>query len=333
MSAVEMVLAAGLAAVIVLLVVLLGRLRGNGPAELSWLRQSIADHGESLAQIRERLAASSQASGDLQSGLGQARALLERMTAQDETDRRARERAQETLSRIQATLIGSYAKGRAGENVVAEALACFPAEMLQRDVALGGKRVEFALVMGDGRLLPIDSKWPSTDLLERLAQTEDPEAQRQLNDEIEAQVVKRVREVAGYIDAERTLPWAVAAVPEAVFAACRRAHAQAHERGVIVVPYGLLVPYLLTVYHLHLRYASGADAAQTQARLVEMARLLDNLERTLEGKLYRANTMLANACSECGQFVAAMRTSLSGALAAAGDTEDAARPPGATENP
>lgn len=321
----------GLAAVVVLLVIVVARLRlvlrgaaGQvSPPELSWIRQSIAQQGESLAHIRERLAAAGETSGDMRSGLDQARTLLERMTAQYEAGREAQQRARETLSRLEAVLIGGHVKGRAGENVVAEALRCFPPEMLQTEVALGGKRVEFGIVMCDGRVLPIDSKWPSTELLERLAQEDDPEKQRQLAEEIEGEVLRRVREVAGYIDAERTLPWAVAAVPDAAFAACRRAQAQAHERGVILVPYGMLIPYVLTLYNLHLRYATGADAAQTQARLVEVARLLDSMERTLEGKLYRANTMLANACSECGQYLAAMRTCVSGALAGAAGADQA----------
>ena len=328
MNTVDIALVIGLLAVLMLLVVVIIRLRALGgtgaqAAEMSWLRQSVAQQAESLAQIRERLAAAGEVSGVMQSNLGQARSLLERMTTQNETQREVQERAREALARLEAVLIGSYSKGRAGENIVGETLRCFPPEMVQTDVALGGKRVEFALTMCDGRLLPIDSKWPATDVLQRLTDEEDPEKRLALCAEVEDQVLRRAREVAGYIDAERTLPWAVAAVPDAAFAACRRAQAQAHERGVIVVPYGMLIPYLLTLYHLHLRYATGADAAQTQSRLVEMARLLDSMERTLEGKLYRANTMLANACSECGQFVAAMRSCVTGALAISSADGDA----------
>jgi DNA recombination protein RmuC len=328
MKPVDFGLVIGLLAVLALLIVVVLRLRALGAtgaqaAEMAWLRQTIAQQGESLAQIRERLAAAGEVSGVMQSNLGQARSLLERMTAQNEAQREAQERARDALARLEAVLIGSYSKGRAGENIVGETLRCFPPEMVQSDVALGGKRVEFALAMCDGRLLPIDSKWPATDLLQRLTDEEDAEKRAALCAEVEDQVLRRAREVAGYIDAERTLPWAVAAVPDAAFAACRRAQAQAHERGVIVVPYGMLIPYLLTLYHLHLRYATGADAAQTQSRLVEMARLLDSVERTLEGKLYRANTMLANACSECGQYLAAMRTCVTGALAASSAAEDA----------
>ena len=320
----DIVLAVGLAAVIALLVVVIVWLRTAlskaagqaAPDELSWLREAVAGQGESLAQIRERLAAAGEVSGVMQTSLAQARSALERMAAEGEASRQAQERAREMLGRLESVLIGSYTKGRAGENIVGETLRCFPAEMLQADVALAGKRVEFALVMCDGRLLPIDSKWPATELLERLTGEEDAEQRRRLCAEVEDQVLRRAREVAGYIDAERTLPWAVAAVPDAAFAACRRAPAQAHERGVIVLPYGMLAPYLLTLYRLHLQYAGSADQAQTQARVVEISRLLDSLERTLEGKLYRANTMLANACSECGQYLAAMRTCVTGALAA-----------------
>jgi len=329
MNAFEVILLVGLVAILITLIALVAWLRRPAPTELTWLRESIAQQAESLAQIRERVAAASEVSGVMTSGLGEARALLERMTAQNDASRDAQDRAQKMLGRLEAVLIGSHTKGRAGENIIGEALSCFPPDMIQTDVAIGGKRVEFALVMCDGRLLPIDSKWPGTDLLQRLGEEIDPDQRLALCAEVEDQVSRRAREVAGYIDSERTLPWAVAAVPNAVFAACRKAPAEAHSRGVIVLPYAMLIPYLLTLYHLHLRYASRADIAQTQTRLVEIARLLDNMERTLEGKLYRASTMLANACSECGQFVAAMRACVTGALAAsaqpaAGDAPDGA---------
>jgi DNA recombination protein RmuC len=316
MNAFEIMLLVGLVAVLITLIALVARLRRAAPAELTWLRESVAQQAESLAQIRERMAAAGEVGGAMTTGLSEARALLERMNAQNEASRDAQDRAQKMLGRVEAVLIGSYTKGRAGENIVGEALSCFPPDMIQTDVAIGGKRVEFALVMCDGRMLPIDSKWPSTDLLQRLAEETDPDRRAALCGEVEDQVSRRAREVAAYIDSERTLPWAVAAVPDAVFSACRKAPAEAHARGVIVLPYGMLIPYLLTLYHLHLRYASRADAGQTQARLVELARLLDNMERTLEGKLYRASTMLANACAESGQLVAAMRACVTGALAA-----------------
>lgn len=332
MNAFEIILLVGLVAILITLIVVVTRLKRPVPAELSWLRESIAQQAESLAQIRERVAAAGEVSGVMTTGLSEARALLERMTAQNDASRDAQDRAQKMLGRLEAVLIGSHTKGRAGENIIGDALSCFPPEMIQADVAIGGKRVEFALVMCDGRLLPIDSKWPGTDLLQRLSEETDAAQRLALCAEVEDQVSRRAREVAGYIDSERTLPWAVAAVPDAVFAACRKAPADAHARGVIVLPYAMLIPYLLTLYHLHLRYASRADAGQTQARLVELARLLDNMERTLEGKLYRASTMLANACSECGQFVAAMRACVTGALAtsaesAAGDATGSAPSP------
>jgi len=43
--------------------------------------------------------------------------------------------------------------------------------------------------------------------------------------------------------------------PHSAYAACRRAHLEACRSGVVVIPYSLTVPYLLTVYRLHFQYA------------------------------------------------------------------------------
>ena len=72
----------------------------------------------------------------------------------------------EVIRRLSTVLAGGASKGRAGENVLREHLAQLPPGMLVTDFRVGGKVVEFGLLLPDGRRLPIDSKWTAVAELE-----------------------------------------------------------------------------------------------------------------------------------------------------------------------
>ena len=81
---------------------------------------------------------------------------------------RADVEGREVIKRLSTVLAGGASKGRAGENVLREHLAQLPPGMLVTDLRVGGKVVEFGLLLPDGRRLPIDSKWTALAELEAL---------------------------------------------------------------------------------------------------------------------------------------------------------------------
>src|SRR6266568_8416581 len=82
--------------------------------------------------------------------------------------------------------------------------------------------------------LPIDSKWPGVEIAARLEEELDPAARDELRRRVEKVVCGRLREVAGYVDASLTAPLAVMAVPDAVYACCRKAHRVAKDARVLI---------------------------------------------------------------------------------------------------
>ena len=155
-------------------------------------------------------------------------------------------------------MAGSGSRGAAGENVLARALAQLPPDLLETNAAFGGRVVEYALRLPGGRLLPIDSKWTSVAELERLETTDDPAERRRLREQVAREVRLRAREMAKYLDPERTLALAVLAVPDAVHAEVPEAHAEGWREGVLVVPYSLALPFVLSLYRLAVRFGSAA---------------------------------------------------------------------------
>ena len=249
-------------------------------------------HVARLTEALGRQAVDDQAVRD---GLDRTRAALEELRLQAEERRRSEEQAWAVASRLEAVLQGGSSRGRAGENLLDEALSALPPGILVRDFPVDGKRVEFALVLPSGRRLPVDSKWTAVRELEALEAEDDPAVRQSLGRKVEEEVARRAREVACYLDASVTTPFAVACVPDAAFSVCRKAHAEAFARGVVVVPYTSAVPTVLALYALAQRYG---DAGDVQACLAELDAVVQSMESTLENKVARASTMLENAALE-----------------------------------
>jgi hypothetical protein len=257
--------------------------------------------------------------GDMRREVAAVREALDLIQVRDHERREREDAAWEALRRVTSLLSGSQRTGRAGEHILGEALAHLPPSVLERDFRVNGRVVEFALVLADGRRLPIDSKWPAEREIADLDSLSDPEQRERLTQAVERIVTRRAKEVAGYRDPAVTAPIALAAIPDAAYAVLRRAHAEAFRLGVIVVPYSLALPIALSLYTLASRLGEVGDV---RASLADLSSVLDALEVTLEHKLERASTMLANGTGEVRGQIGQARATLARARETASVEED-----------
>src|SRR2546427_5451621 len=281
---------------------------------LVWnLSRSAEGHARDVAELKTRLQAGGQTqesqAAELRERLSQTQSVVEGLRSAIWARRPAGERAGASLKRRESVIAGSSSRGAAGEHILEEALRPLPPEMLQRNVWVGGKVVELALRLPGGKLLPMDSKWVSSVALEQLAAPGlDANRRAQLMGQVEREVERRVREVSQYIDPATTAPFALAVIPDAAYDVCRGAIVNAHSRHVMVVGYAMALPYLLTLYHLHLQFARSVDMEKLQSALIDVERHLDTLEGILDNKLQRALTMLQNTYTEGKQVSARIRS-------------------------
>ncbi len=266
-----------------------------------------------LRRLADAAAQRELASEQLRQGLDGARRALDELRTRDQERRATDGEQREVIRRLATVLAGGSSKGRAGEHVLREHLSQLPPGMLTSDFRVNGRVVEFGLVLPDGRRLPIDSKWSALAELEALDAATDTVARDQSARAVERLVVSRTKEVAQYLDPALTAPVAVAAVPDAVFAVLKRAHADAFAQGVIVVPYSNALPIVLFLYELVRRYGDVSDA---HASLAEVARVLDALDAIVENKVAKAATMLTNGADEFRSHLGKARGSIARAHAA-----------------
>ena len=265
-----------------------------------------------VAELRSRLESGGQTqesqAAELRERLTQTQSVVEGLRSALTARQPVEDEARASLRRLESVIAGSSTRGAAGENILEETLKHLPPEMLQRNVWVGGKVVELALRLPGGKLLPIDSKWVSNNALEQLAKPGlDAPRRAQLTAQVEREVERRVREVSQYIDPATTSPFVLAVIPDAAYDVCRGAIVGAHQRHVMVVGYTMALPYLLSLYQLHLQFARSVDMEKLQSALIDVERHLDTLEGVLENKLQRAVTMLQNAYGEGKQVSARIR--------------------------
>ncbi|TMC88561.1 MAG: DNA recombination protein RmuC [Chloroflexi bacterium] len=287
----------------------------GGVAVLVWNLVRRADgQAREVAELRGRLDLGSTSqdarAAELRERLSQTQSVVEGLRSALAARQSVEDDSRASLKHIENVIAGSSTRGAAGENILEEALKHLPSEMLQRNVWVGGKVVELGLRLPGGKLLPIDSKWVSSGALEQLADpTLDAQRRAQLSGQVEREVERRVREVSQYLHPEATSPFALAVIPDAAYDVCRGAIVDAHKRHVMVVGYGMALPYLLTLYQLHLQFARTVDMEKMQSALIDIERHLDTLEGVLENRLQRALTMLQNAYGEGKQVSARIRAS------------------------
>jgi DNA recombination protein RmuC len=229
-----------------------------------------------------------------------------------------------SIHKLEVVLAGAQSKGAAGENIIENLLASLPVEWQARDFRVGTFTVEFGMRLPNGLVLPIDSKWVASSLLEQLEMAEEPGDLQRVRAQIESAVRARAREVNKYIGSNSTANFGLVVVPDGVFEVCRRAQVDVFsESRVMVISHSLFVPYLLLIYQTALTSAKTIDMEQLDGYLEGTIQRLDQLQSDIV-RIDRAIVSLRRTRDRMDGRVSQLR---SGVLALQVDTAAAEGPP------
>ncbi len=171
-------------------------------------------------------------------------------------------------------ILGGRGSGKGGEYFLEEILQALPPDILLHQVEMGGGRVDLALRLPDGRLVPVDSKF-----------VESWENSRQLA----TRILSRTKELSKYLQDPRAAGFAVAVVPDGAYQEARRALSRAVlENRVIIVPYSQALTILLFILALAPRFrVSSPDWEEITRKLEELAQILPQQEKLLQQLLQK----------------------------------------------
>jgi DNA recombination protein RmuC len=278
--------------------------------KLSQQAQINLDQARDLQEIKEKLALGTQLQDHLKERIEKTRDLIEDLRKSEEVRKEREKEFLERIKRVDEIVAGTSAKGISGEEILRETFKKLPPEMIETNFQVRGKVVEFALVLPNGKRLPIDSKWVAGKLILDLEKETDPEKRKEIVEEIEREAIKRIKEVKQYIDPDLTWSQAIAAVPDSVYSVCKNAHLKAREENVILMPYSMVLPLLLYIYRFHLQYAISLDLENLQNHLIAIAKNLDEMENILENKIQKGAVMVSNAYLEYKRLISRIKSSI-----------------------
>ena len=231
----------------------------------------------------------------IRDGLSRAQENLAAIQAHSRARQDLELRTSESIRRLEGIIAGTQTKGAAGENIIEVILAQLPTEWQVRDFKVGNKTVEFGLRLPNNLVLPIDSKWAATNLLERFLTSDDIREQQELKSQIERAVLSKAKEVRKYIDPNLTVDFGLAAVPDAIFDLCTGIQIESLQMNVVIISYSLFVPYLLLVFQTILKTSQNIDMQRLNSYLENAQSSVAELQNELEDRFSRAITMLNNS--------------------------------------
>ena len=198
----------------------------------------------------------------------------------------------ESIKRLETIVAGSSSKGNAGENIIQNIISSLPPEWQVKNFRVGNKPVEFGLRLPDNLILPIDSKWTSSELLVHYQDSTDPIEQGKLKKKIKSVILKKAVEVQKYVDPTITYPIGIAVVPDAAYNVCPEVNVETYKQSVMVISYSMLLPYLLMIYQMTLANSKTIDIRRLGTRLYALEKTTKDIQSEIEGRYSKALTML-----------------------------------------
>ncbi len=265
-----------------------------------------------ITELKALTTSLTDATGAMRAELSKAKNDLTELHTHVKTGQEAERQMAESIYRLESIIAGTQSKGLAGENVLEMVFSKLPIEWQVRNFKIGGKIVEFALRLPNNLIMPIDSKWAATHLLEQFIGAEDIQEQQKIKKSIEDVVLQKAKEVKKYIEPSVTVNFGVAVIPDAVYDLCSGIQSEAFQLNVVLVSYSMFVPYLLLVFQTILRSSQSIDLQKLDLYLQTTQESMKALQDEIEGRFSRAITMMGNSRDEMRAHISKVNGSLTG---------------------
>lgn len=266
----------------------------------------------SISELKTLTTNLSEATGAMRNELSSAQNGLTELHAHIKSKQGVERQTADSIRRLETIIAGTQSKGSAGENVLEVVFAKLPIEWQVRDFRIGGKSVEFALRLPNNLIMPIDSKWAATNLLEQFINSDDVQEQQRLKKDIENAVLAKAKEVKKYLDPSITVNFGIAVVPDAVYDLCTGIQSETFQLNVVLVSYSMFVPYLLLVFQTTLRNSQNIDLQKLDTYLQTAQENIANLQDELDGRFSKAITMMNNSRDDMRAVLGKLSGSLTG---------------------
>jgi uncharacterized protein YoxC len=274
----------------------------------------VAAPADTLTQVATTLQQNAMALSSSIAGMNKSIGDIGQQAVKIETLGKKYEETESLTRRMYNIMIGSYEKGKSGENYLRNMMnELMKIGLVRENVPIGNNVVEYGVVFSDGKILAIDSKVVSTHDTENLLDEKTSEQDREaLRKKIKNALANKVVEVCKYIDPKSTLPCAVMAIPDSLVNLTTEIVPEAVRRNVMIAGYSAVPQLIVYFIRIHGFYSIKEDVAEMKGRLEtihqEMTRLDDHF---FSNRFERPISMLTKALLDLRQTIARIDSVLS----------------------
>lgn len=221
------------------------------------------------------------------------------------------ENTEKLTRRMHNIMIGSYEKGRTGENYLRNMMnELMKIGIVKQNARIGGKVVEYAVIFQDGKLLAIDSKVVATRDVEILFDEESTEAERkQAQTKIRNGLKRKIDDLCKYIDPQITLPCAIMAVPDSIVNLSSDVVPEAVQKSVMIVGYSAVPQLVFYFVKIHGFYYIEEDIEAMKERMYAIQQELTILdEKFFSNRFDKPLTTITNAVHRTQSVIKGVNT-------------------------
>ncbi|MCJ7633692.1 DNA recombination protein RmuC [Candidatus Bathyarchaeota archaeon] len=274
----------------------------------------VAAPADTLTQVATTLQQNAMALSSSIAGMNKSIGDIGQQAVKIETLGKKYEETESLTRRIYNIMIGSYEKGKSGENYLRNMMnELMKIGLVREKVPIGNNVVEYGVVFSDGKILAIDSKVVSTHDTETLLDEKTSDQDREaLRKKIKNALANKVIEVCKYIDPKSTLPCAVMAIPDSLVNLTTEIVPEAVKRNVMIAGYSAVPQLIVYFIRIHGFYSIKEDVAEMKGRLETIHQEMTKLDdRFFSNRFERPISMLTKALLDLRQTIARIDSVLS----------------------
>ncbi len=216
----------------------------------------------------------------------------------------------ETFNR---TISGTKTRGIVGEKLLKEKLnESIKAGLIECNLKTQGGEVEFAWDLGDGKFIPIDSKFPDIfDILDKYDNEEDEKEREKYKKKIVEKIKNQIKKIKKYQNLPNTIDKCIMVVPEGVIEMVPEIIREGRKENVYICSYR---DVLFMGYILHDEYVKSVKEGELgiYKQLVNtLTGILNNIESKLN-TIERGLKMITNAYNDISGEIHKGKVSSSG---------------------
>ena len=189
-----------------------------------------------------------------------------------------------SVAQFQRVIFGTKQRGESGEEILKTHLKeQIKVGMIKTNVNTGNGVVEFALDLGDGKFLPIDSKLPDVfELMERLEKEEEPREQNAIKKELKKKIESCIDDVAKYVNQPKTVDKCILAVPDNLIDMFPELTTTAIRKNVCIAGYSFTYLLAHTLYDEYQRYRAEGDLGEYKKNVKVLFAIIDEIQKKTE---------------------------------------------------